>query len=60
MSLEFGINTIQETFDEEINQIASSIKKEFNMAVDNQKVMAEFCNLFENKIIDRMERKKDK
>lgn len=50
----FGINTNQEILDEEIREIASSIKKEFSIEVDTQKVMAEFCNLFESKIIHRI------
>ena len=49
-----GINTNQEMFDEEIRDMASSIKKEFNIEVDTQKVMAEFCNLFETKMIHRL------
>lgn len=49
-----GINTNQEIFDEEIRDIASSIKKEFNIEVNTQKVMTEFCNLFETKMIHRL------
>lgn len=45
-----GINTNQEKFAEEIQTIASSIKKEFNIKVDNEKVIKRFCELFENKI----------
>ena len=48
-----GINTNQEKFDFEISDLASSIKKEFNIEIDNLKVITEFCNLFENKIIKR-------
>lgn len=51
--MEFGINTNQEKFEKEISEIASSVKKEFNIEIDNQKVIAEFCNLFENKLIER-------
>ena len=46
-----GINTNQQKFNEEISNIATSIKNEFNIEVDNEKVISEFCNLFENKII---------
>ena len=46
-----GINTNQQKFNEEISNIATSIKNEFNIEIDNEKVISEFCNLFENKII---------
>ena len=46
-----GINTNQKKFNEEISNIATSIKNEFNIEIDNEKVISEFCNLFENKII---------
>lgn len=48
-----GINTNQEKFAKEIKTIASSIKKEFNIKIDNEKVIKRFCELFENKIIER-------
>lgn len=48
-----GVNTNQEEFEEEIKQIASSVKKEFNICVDNKKVISQFCNLFE-KIFEEM------
>ena len=51
-----GINTNQENFNEEISQIATSIKNEFNIEVDNTKVISSFCNLFENKIIEMLEK----
>lgn len=47
-----GINTNQEKFAEEIKNIASSIKKEFNIKVDNKKIIKIFCEIFENKIIE--------
>lgn len=49
------MNTNQEKFDEEISDIASSIKKEFSIEVDTKKVITEFCNLFESKIMKRIE-----
>lgn len=49
------MNTNQEKFVKEISNIASSIKKEFNIEVDTEKVMVEFCNLFESKIMKRIE-----
>jgi len=42
-----GINTDQEKFNGEISKIASSIKKEFKIKVNPQKIITEFCNLFE-------------
>lgn len=51
-----GINTNQEIFNEEISQIATSIKNEFNIEIDNTKVISSFCNLFENKIIEMLEK----
>lgn len=44
-----GINTNQEEFDIEVKDIATSIKKEFNIEVNNSKIIAEFCNEFEKK-----------
>lgn len=48
------MNTNQEKFDEKISEIASSVKREFNIEVDTKKVIAEFCNLFENKLLKRI------
>lgn len=48
-----GINTNGKNFNKEIEKIASSIKNEFNIEVDNQKVISEFCNLFEKEIVKR-------
>ena len=48
-----GVNTNGQDFNKEIKDIASSIKNEFNIEVDNQKVVSEFCNLFEEEIIRR-------
>ncbi len=46
-----GINTNQEVFDTEIESIASSIKNEFGINVDNNKVIKEFCKVFNNELI---------
>ena len=54
--LEFGLNTNQEKFNSEIENIASSIKKEFNINVDRKKFIEEFCNLFEEKMEKRIGR----
>ncbi|MCI8470695.1 MAG: hypothetical protein HFJ35_04325 [Clostridia bacterium] len=50
----FGINTEQEVFEEEISNIATSIKKEFKIEVKRNQVIAEFCNLFEDRLMDRI------
>ncbi len=49
-----GINTNQMVFNENIKDIASSIKKEFGINVDSKKIIAEFCNEYEEKIIKRI------
>ena len=49
-----GINTNQEKFNKNIEEIASSIKNEFNIDVDNKKVINKFCDLFEDKLIKRI------
>ena len=45
-----GMNTNQKKFTKEISKIATSIKNEFNIEVDNKKIIAKFCELFEKKI----------
>lgn len=50
-----GMNTNKKKFSEDIIDIATSIKKEFGIKVDRNKVISEFCNRFEeivNKILD--------
>ena len=47
-----GINTNQNEFDTEIESIATSIKKEFDIEVNNKKIITEFCNRFEKEIWD--------
>ena len=49
-----GINRNKKDFPEDIKQIASSILNEFNIIIDNKKVIEEFCNIFENRIIRRI------
>ena len=48
-----GINTNQEKFVEEIKDLATSIKKEFLIKVENEAVITRFCELFEKKLIER-------
>ena len=49
-----GINTNKENFSEDIKDIATSIKKEFNVEVDREMFIAEFCNMFEKELIKRI------
>ena len=49
-----GINTNKENFSEDIKNIATSIKKEFNLEVDREIFIAEFCNIFEKELIKRI------
>lgn len=49
-----GINTSQTIFDEEIKDIATSIKNEFKIDVDAETIISEFCNCFEDKILERI------
>lgn len=53
MVVGIGINTMQTEFTKEIENIATSIQKELEINVDRIKVITEFCNLFEKKIIER-------
>lgn len=45
-----GINTSQEVFDDEISEIATSIKKEFQVDVNVAEFISEFCNRFEEEL----------
>lgn len=49
-----GINTNKEKFTEDIKDIATSIKKEFSIEVDREKFITDFCNRFEDKILERI------
>ena len=44
-----GFNTNKEHFSKDIKNIATSIKNEFKIEIDNLKVISEFCNLCEPK-----------
>ena len=50
-----GINSKKEKFNNEIKNIATSIKKEFGIIVDTKEFIQEFCNEFEKEILKRME-----
>ena len=53
MVVGIGINTNQEKFTKEIKDLATSIKKEFSINVENEAVITKFCELFEKKLIER-------
>lgn len=48
-----GINTNQTKFNKDIENIASSIKNEFNINVDNEKIIKQIIELFEIKLKER-------
>lgn len=48
-----GINTLQESFREEIDKKATSIKKEFGVEVNREEFIIEFCNRFEKYLIEK-------
>ena len=54
MVIGIGINTSQTDFNESLNGIATSIKNEFNINVDVETFITEFCNCFEEKLIKRI------
>lgn len=54
IAIGIGINTKKENFTEDIKNIATSIKKEYKIEVDNSKIITEFCNKFEEKLIKRI------
>lgn len=45
-----GINTKKQNFSKDIEDIATSIKKEFNVDVNREEFITEFCNRFEQAI----------
>ena len=47
-----GINVNQEKFPEEIRNIATSLKNEFGEEFSREKIVAEFCNIFEEYCIN--------
>lgn len=51
-----GINTSQQEFVQDIQNIATSIKQEFNIDVDSEEVIAEICNKIEEQIINKLRR----
>ncbi len=49
-----GINTNKQIFTKDIKNIATSIKKEFNIEINAQEFIVEFCNRFEEELLRRM------
>ncbi len=49
-----GINTSQTEFNKNLKNIATSIKKEFNIDINVEEFICEFCNRFEKKFIKRI------
>ena len=47
-----GINTNKQYFNEEIKNIATSIKKEFCININKEEFITDFCNDFEKKIME--------
>lgn len=47
-----GINTSQRPFAEEVKDIATSIKNEFNVNINVTEFISEFCNKFEKELIN--------
>ena len=53
LAIGIGLNINQEHFSEEIENIATSIKKETGKTIDAKIFIAEFCNRFERKIQEK-------
>lgn len=53
MVIGIGINTNQEKFNEELQQIASSLYREFNKIIDNHQVMKRFFEMLEQELLER-------
>ncbi len=51
-----GMNTKKMHFNREIQEIATSIQKEFGITVDNDAILTEFYRQFETKIERRIHR----
>ena len=46
-----GINITKQEFNKEIKEIATSIEQEFNINIDRNYIITEFCNRFEAEIL---------
>lgn len=54
-----GINTNKEKFSDDIKDIATSIKKEFNIEISREEFIVEFCNQFEQMLFKKIKIRKD-
>lgn len=50
-----GINTSQVDFNADIKNIATSIKKEFDIEINVEDFIETFCNIFETKLLERID-----
>ena len=50
-----GINTFKTKFSDDIKELATSIKKEFEVEVEAHEFISKFCNKFEKYILERIE-----
>ena len=51
-----GINTLKMQFTDDIKDIATSIKKEFEIEIEAQEFISKFCNNFEKYILERIKK----
>lgn len=54
-----GINTNKQNFTQDIENIATSIKKEFGTEIEEEELITEICNEFEKIIMKKMKLQKD-
>ena len=54
MVIGIGMNTNQKQFTKELENRATSIKNEFGIDVENNKVISKFCELLEEKIMGQI------
>ena len=50
-----GMNTKKQNFSKDIENVATSIRKEFNIDIDTEEFISEFCNRFEKELYERIE-----
>ena len=51
-----GINTLKMQFTDDIKDIATSVKKDFEVEIEAQEFISKFCNRFEKYILERIEK----
>jgi len=49
-----GINTVKMTFEQDLENIATSIKKEYGIEIDREELISKFCNRLEDNIKNRI------